>query len=42
MSPVSLCLISLFFFSGRVPDLVWFGSVYLGTTAGLVADQFIM
>ena len=28
-------------FSERVPDLVWFGFVYLVATAGFVADQFM-
>ena len=27
------------FFSERVLGLIWFGSVYLVTTAGFVADQ---
>ena len=35
---ISVCF--LFFFSyDRVPDLDWFGSVYLVTKAGFVADQ---
>ena len=25
----------------RVPGLIWFGSVYLVTTAGFVADHFM-
>ena len=32
----------VFFFSGRVLGLVWFGSIYLETTARFVADQLIM
>ena len=36
----SVCF-SLFFFSGRVPGLIWSGSVYLATTAGFVADQLM-
>ena len=38
---VSSCLASLFFFLDRVPDLVWFSSVYLVTSAGFVADQLM-
>ena len=38
---VSFCLLSLHFFSDRVPGLGWFGSVYLETTAGFIADQFM-
>ena len=34
------CLLSLLF-SERVPGLVWFGSVYLVTTAGFVAIQLM-
>ena len=30
-----------FFFSDRVPGWFWFGSVYLVTTAGFVADQLM-
>ena len=40
----SFCLFSLFFsffFSDRVPGLIWFNSVYLVTNAGLVADQLM-
>ena len=29
------------FFSERVPGLIWFGSVYLVTTAEFVADQLM-
>ena len=32
-SSVVFCLLSLLFFSERVPGLIWFGSVYLVTTA---------
>ena len=32
----------LFFFSERVPGLVWFGSVYRVTTPGFVADHLII
>ena len=39
---VAFCLLSLLFFSERVPGLIWFGSVYLVTAAGFVADQLIM
>ena len=40
---VPFCLFSLFFFvSDRVSGLVWFDSVYLVTTTGLVADHLIM
>ena len=38
------CLLSAFpatFFSERVPGLIWFGSVYLVTTAGFAADQLM-
>ena len=35
--PVSFCLLSLLFFLEYVFGLVWFGSVYLVTTAGFVA-----
>ena len=38
---VVVCLLSLLFFSGRVPGLIWFGSVYLVTTPGFVADQLM-
>ena len=31
--------IKLHVFSERVPGLIWFGYVYLVTTAGFVADQ---
>ena len=37
---VVFCLLSLLF-SERVPGLIWFGSVYLMTTAGFVADQLM-
>ena len=36
----SLCLVSLIIFE-RIPGLIWFGSVYLVTTAGFVANQFM-
>ena len=39
---VSFCLLSLFFFSNRVSDLIRFGSVHLETTAGFVADQLML
>ena len=32
----------LFFLSDRVPGLVWFGSIYLVTTAGFVEEQLII
>ena len=38
---VVFCLLSLLFFSGRIPGLIWFGSVYLVTRAGFVADQLM-
>ena len=46
---VRCCLLSAFpafsflsfFFSEIVPGLIWFGSVYLVTTAGFVADPFM-
>ena len=34
-------LLSLLFFTDRVPGLIWFGYVYLVTTAGFVADQLM-
>ena len=34
------CLLSLLI-SERIPGLIWFGSVYLVTTAGFVADQLM-
>ena len=37
---VLFCLLSLLI-SERIPDLIKFGSVYLVTTAGLVADQLM-
>ena len=37
---VLFCLLSLFI-SERIPDLIWFGPVYLVTTAGFVADQLM-
>ena len=37
---VLLYLLSLLI-SERVPGLIWFGSVYLVTTAGFVADQLM-
>ena len=37
--PFSSVCFSFFFFSERVPSLIWFGSVYLVTTAGFVTDQ---
>ena len=37
---VVFCLLSLLF-SERVPGSFWFGSVYLVTTAGFVADQLM-
>ena len=37
---VVFCLLSLLF-SERVSGLIWFGSVYLVTTAGFVADQLM-
>ena len=39
LSDVS-CLLSLLF-SERIPGLIWFGSVYLTTTAGFVANQLM-
>ena len=36
-----LCLLSLLI-SERISGLIWFGSVYLVTAAGFVADQLIM
>ena len=33
------CLFPCFLFSENVPGLIWFGSVYLVTTAGFVAGQ---
>ena len=30
-----------FFFSEHVPGLIWFGSVYLATTAGFIADHLM-
>ena len=30
-----------FFFSERAPGVIWFGSVYLVTTAGFVPDQLM-
>ena len=39
---VSCCLLSLLFFSGRVPGLGWVGSVYSATTTRFVADQLII
>ena len=38
----SLCLLSLhFFLSDRVAGSIWFGSFYLVTTAGFVADRLM-
>ena len=37
---VLFCLLSLLI-SERISGLIWFGSVYLVTTAGFVADQLI-
>ena len=37
--PVFFCLLSIFLKSGYVPGSVWFGSIYLVTTARFVADQ---
>ena len=40
--PLSYVSFLCFFFSERVPGLIWSGSVYLVTTAGFEADQLIM
>ena len=37
---VLFCLL-LLLISERIPGLIWFGSVYLVTTAGFVADQLM-
>ena len=37
---VFFCLLSLLI-SEEIPGLIWFGSVYLVTTAGFVADQLV-
>ena len=37
---VILCMLPLLI-SERVPGSIWFGSVYLVTTAGFVADQLM-
>ena len=39
LSIFPFCPISMLFFSGRVPGLVWFDPVLVVSTAGLVADQ---
>ena len=39
---VFFCLLSLLFFlRARVPDLIWFDSVYFVATAGFIADQLM-
>ena len=39
--PFSSVCFPCFFFSERVPGLIWFGSIYLVTTAGFVADHLM-
>ena len=38
VSVLFFCLLLFLLFSEHIPGLIWFGSVYLVTTAGFVAD----